>query len=215
LAVGLPTANNALKDMMENSSTPQAPEGAATPEPGSGTRRRLVLVTCALALLALVLDQITKRIVETSMNEGQVIDVLPPLLRWYYIKNSGAAFSMGEGYAWIFSIIQAAVLIYVAVFLVRKIRVLPWALALGGLMGGVAGNLTDRLFRPPSFGHGHVVDFIALPNFAIFNVADMFIVCSMIGICLLLLTGRELDGSKSVAKKKPGQDAGTEQQELQ
>ncbi|WP_411734363.1 signal peptidase II [Paeniglutamicibacter sp.] len=200
---------------MENSSIPPAPEGAATPKAGSGTKRHLVLAASALAMLALVLDQITKRIVESSMYEGQVIDVLPPLLRWYYIKNSGAAFSMGEGYTWIFSIIQAAVLLYVAVFLVRKIRVWPWVLALGGLMGGVAGNLTDRLFRPPSFGQGHVVDFIALPNFAIFNVADMFIVCSMIGICLLLFTGRELDGSKSVAKKEPGHDAGAEQQEQQ
>ncbi|KAA0979961.1 signal peptidase II [Paeniglutamicibacter gangotriensis] len=160
-----------------------------------------MLVTVLLAAVALVLDQLTKRVVETTMEVGQSIDVFAPLLRWYYIKNSGAAFSMGEGFTWIFTIIQAAVLIYVAVFLVRKIRVWPWALALGGLMGGVAGNLTDRLFREPSFGNGHVVDFIALPNFAIFNVADMFIVCSMIGICLLLFTGRELDGSKSGAAK--------------
>ncbi|MDR7356981.1 signal peptidase II [Paeniglutamicibacter sulfureus] len=201
--------------MMENSSTPPASEGAATPAPGSGTKRRLIYAAGILAVLALVLDQFTKRIVETSMSEGQVIDVFPPLLRWYYIKNSGAAFSMGEGYTWIFSIIQAAVLIYVAVFLVRKIRVWPWSLALGGLMGGVAGNLTDRLFRPPSFGQGHVVDFIALPNFAIFNIADMFIVCSMIGICLLLFTGRELDGSKPADKKEPGHDAGAEPRELQ
>ncbi|MFL4475143.1 signal peptidase II [Paeniglutamicibacter sp. MACA_103] len=200
---------------MENSSIPPVPQGAATPTPGSGTKRRLVLATSTLAVLALVLDQFTKRIVESSMYEGQVIDVFPPLLRWYYIKNSGAAFSMGEGYTWIFSIIQAAVLLYVAVFLVRKIRVWPWALALGGLMGGVAGNLTDRLFRPPSFGQGHVVDFIALPNFAIFNIADSFIVCSMIGICLLLFTGREIDGRMSAAKKDPGHDSGSGPQEQQ
>ena len=131
-----------------------------------------------------------------------MIDVFPPLLRWYFIRNSGAAFSMGESVTWIFTIIQAAVLVYVAVFLVRKIGSLPWALALGGLMGGVAGNLTDRLFRPPSFGHGHVVDFIALPNFAIFNVADMFIVCSMIGICLLLFMGKEVDGKQVEHAKK-------------
>ena len=135
------------------------------------------------------------------------------MLRWYFIKNPGAAFSMGEGFTWVFTIIQAAVLLYVAVFLVRKVRVWSWALALGGLMGGVAGNLTDRLFRPPSFGHGHVVDFIALPNFAIFNIADMFIVCSMIGICLLLFTGRELDGSKSAGKGKAGHSDGTDAQD--
>lgn len=186
---------------MDYSSEPPASQDAAPHARGGGLRRRLVLVTVLLAAVALVLDQLTKRVVETTMEVGQSIDVFAPLLRWYYIKNSGAAFSMGEGFTWIFTIIQAAVLIYVAVFLVRKIRVWPWALALGGLMGGVAGNLTDRLFREPSFGNGHVVDFIALPNFAIFNVADMFIVCSMIGICLLLFTGRELDGSKSGAVK--------------
>src|SRR4051794_37996643 len=106
--------------MMENSSVPPAPQGATTPAAGSGTARHLVLATGTLAIVALVLDQFTKRIVETTMKEGQVIDVFPPLLRWYFIKNSGAAFSMGEGYTWIFTIIQAAVLIYVVVFLVRK-----------------------------------------------------------------------------------------------
>ncbi|MGL3804940.1 signal peptidase II [Paeniglutamicibacter sp. R2-26] len=161
-------------------------------------------------MIALVLDQVTKRIVENNMYEGQVIDVFPPFLRWYFIRNSGAAFSMGESVTWIFTIIQGAVLVYVAVFLVRKIGSLPWALALGGLMGGVAGNLTDRLFRPPSFGHGHVVDFIALPNFAIFNVADMFIVCSMVGICLLLFTGKEVDGSRAEHDRKAKHPRGAE-----
>lgn len=188
---------------MENSSVSPVPQDTPAATPKVRNKRALVLVTIALAVFALVVDQITKRIVETQMYEGQVIDVWPPLLRWYYIKNSGAAFSMGESVTWIFTIIQAAVLIYVAIFLVRKIGSWRWALALGGLMGGVAGNLTDRLFRPPSFGHGHVVDFIALPNFAIFNVADIFIVSSMIGICLLLFTGHEVNGTKATHEKKP------------
>ena len=187
---------------MENSSVSPAPQEIPKAVPKLRNKRALVLVTVILALVALMIDQITKRIVETNMYEGQVIDVWPPLLRWYYIKNSGAAFSMGESVTWIFTIIQAAVLVYVAIFLVRKIGSWRWALALGGLMGGVAGNLTDRLFRPPSFGHGHVVDFIALPNFAIFNIADIFIVGSMIGICLLLFTGLEVNGTKVTHDKK-------------
>ena len=77
----------------------------------------------------------------------------------------------------------------------------PWvgrllAAALGGLAGGVLGNLTDRLFRPPAFGRGHVVDMISVPHFAIFNVADSFIVCSVIGVALLVMTGRRLDGTR-------------------
>ena len=62
--------------------------------------------------------------------------------------------------------------------------------------GGVLGNLTDRLFRPPAFGRGHVVDMISVPHFAIFNVADSFIVCSVIGVALLVMTGRRLDGTR-------------------
>lgn len=187
---------------MENSSVSPAPQEIPQAAAKLRNKRALVLVTVILAVVALVIDQITKRVVETNMYEGQVIDVWPPLLRWYYIKNSGAAFSMGESVTWIFTLIQAAVLLYVAIFLVRKIGSWRWALALGGLMGGVAGNLTDRLFRPPAFGHGHVVDFIALPNFAIFNVADIFIVSSMIGICLLLFMGHEVNGTKAIHDKK-------------
>ena len=172
--------------------------------------RRLLLVSVAVALVGYVLDQYTKHLVVTRMSEGQVIDVFPPLLRWYSIRNPGAAFSMGADSTWIFTIIQATVLLYVVIFLLRKLGSLPWALALGGLIGGVAGNLTARIFRPPSFGDGHVVDFIALPNFAIFNVADMLIVCSMIGICLLMFTGREIGGGRVVSDKKqaPGPASG-------
>ena len=187
---------------MENSSVSPTPREIPKAVPKLRNKKALVLVTVVLAVVALVIDQGTKRIVETNMYEGQVIDVWPPFLRWYYIRNSGAAFSMGESVTWIFTLIQGAVLLYVAIFLVRKIGSWRWALALGGLMGGVAGNLTDRLFRPPSFGHGHVVDFIALPNFAIFNVADIFIVCSMIGICLLLFTGHEVNGTRATHDKK-------------
>ena len=69
-------------------------------------------------------------------------------------------------------------------------------LFLGGLAGGVLGNLTDRLFRPPSFGQGHVVDMISVPRFAVFNVADSFIVCSILAIAFLVMTGRRLDGTR-------------------
>ncbi|HEY4615862.1 MAG TPA: signal peptidase II [Citricoccus sp.] len=165
----------------------------------------------AVVVLAVgyVADQLTKRWVETTMAEGQVIDVLPPLLRWHFIRNPGAAFSIGEEHTWVFTLIQAGVAVFVAVLLVR-VRSTAWALALGGLLGGVLGNLTDRLLRPPAFGVGHVVDFIALPNFAIFNIADSLIVCSMVGIVLLMFTGRRLDGTREPQQAerpaRPGAD---------
>ena len=175
------------------SETAPPPETPAPADPSSGRRRGWIAVL--VLAVGYVLDQLTKRWVETTMTEGQVIDVMPPLLRWHSIRNSGAAFSIGEEHTWVFTLIQAGVAVFVVVLLFR-VRSTPWANALGGLLGGVLGNLTDRLFRPPAFGVGHVVDFIALPNFAIFNIADSLIVCSMIGIVLLMFTGRRLDGTR-------------------
>lgn len=161
------------------------------PRPG----RRWAWVSVLVLVLGYAADQLTKLWVESTMTLGQVTDVLPPLLRWHYILNPGAAFSIGEEHTWVFTLIQAVVAVIVIVQIVR-VRSLVWAVALGALLGGVLGNLTDRLFRPPGFGVGHVVDFIALPNFAIFNIADSLIVCSIIGIVLLMFTGRRLDGTR-------------------
>ncbi len=175
--------------------TPGTPGSTESAEPAVGRHRAWVAVL--VLAVGYVVDQLTKRWVETTMTEGQVIDVMAPLLRWHFIRNPGAAFSIGEEHTWVFTIIQAAVAVFVVVLLFR-VRSTAWALALGGLLGGVLGNLTDRLLRPPGFGVGHVVDFIALPNFAIFNIADSLIVCSMIGIVLLMFTGRRLDGTREV-----------------
>ncbi|MBB5749179.1 MULTISPECIES: signal peptidase II [Micrococcaceae] len=189
--------------------TDTEPTVPAHPDAERTPRRRRGWIAVLVLAVGYVLDQLTKRWVETTMAEGQVIDVLPPLLRWHFIRNPGAAFSIGEDHTWVFTIIQAAVAVFVVVLLFR-VRSTAWALALGGLLGGVLGNLTDRLLRPPAFGVGHVVDFIALPNFAIFNIADSLIVCSMIGIVLLMFTGRRLDGTREPAQAPrpaaPGED---------
>lgn len=150
------------------------------------------------------LDQLTKLWVERTLELGEQVDVLPPVLYWRHHLNPGAAFSMGTDYTWFFTLIMAAVLIFVLWHSRKLGGSWLWTLGLGGLAGGVAGNLTDRLFRPPSmedgsfvsFGQGHVVDFIAVPNFAVMNVADIFIVCSMIGMCALMLFGFTIDGTR-------------------
>ena len=166
--------------------------GPTRPRP----RRALLLaVFFGLAVFAYVFDQLTKLWVTANMTEGERIPVLPPLLHWYYIRNSGAAFSIGENITWVFTIIMTAVSIAILLQL-RKLGSLWWALALGLLLGGALGNLTDRLFREPSFAMGHVVDFIQLPNFAIFNIADSAVVSSVVIICLLTLRGISLDGSR-------------------
>ena len=87
--------------------------------------------------------------------------------------------------------------VVVAVVIIRTARSLgskAWAIALGGLLGGALGNLLDRIFREPGFMRGHVVDFIQLPYWAIFNVADMAVVFSAVLIVILTLRGVPLRG---------------------
>ncbi|WP_300344867.1 signal peptidase II [Nesterenkonia sp.] len=174
------------------------------------SRRTATLLFAGVAVLAFVLDQATKRWVETSMTLGEQIDVLPPVLFWRYHLNPGAAFSIGTDHTWIFTLVQLAVLCLALWYARRLGGSWLWALGLGGLAGGVTGNLTDRLLRPPSlvegrleqFGQGHVVDFISVPHFAIFNIADSFIVCSIIGLCALMLFGVGMDGRRHTAEQK-------------
>lgn len=140
------------------------------------------------AVLAYGLDQLVKLWVTANMALGQSIEVIPAVLRWYYITNSGAAFSIGADFTWVFTLISTAVAI-VIITQFRKIGSAWWAVALGMVLGGALGNLTDRLFRPPSFGIGHVVDYISIGNFAIFNLADCAVVGGVILICILTLVG--------------------------
>lgn len=182
------------------------PDASVAPARG---RRRAVVLLALVAALAYSGDQLTKLWVTSTMVEGQRIPVLPPLLQWYYIRNSGAAFSIGEGVTWVFTIVMTAVSIGIIVYS-RKVRSVWWGVALGLVLGGALGNLTDRLFREPSFGMGHVVDFISLPNFAIFNVADSAVVCGVVLVCLLTLAGRSPDGSRQRQEAGPDAAEGTE-----
>lgn len=151
----------------------------------------------AVALLVYGIDQLSKFLIVSSMTEGQQVAVLGPVLQFHFVKNSGAAFSIASGSTWIFSVVAAAVTIFI-VWYARRIRSLAWGILFGMLLGGTTGNLTDRLLREPSFGLGHVVDFIQVWGFpAIFNVADSFIVASMGLFIILSLRGVRLDGKRA------------------
>ncbi|MDJ0318159.1 signal peptidase II [Arthrobacter antibioticus] len=159
--------------------------------------RRFWWLWLGFAAFAYTCDQMTKWWVTSTMIEGQRTPVIPGVLQWFFIRNSGAAFSIGEDFTWFFTLIMAAVSITI-IILARRIGSAWWAIGLGLVLGGALGNLTDRLFRPPSFGMGHVVDFISFPNFAIFNMADMGVVGGVIAICILTLLGIPLSGVKPV-----------------
>jgi signal peptidase II len=167
----------------------------------TGSRRqpvsgRAIASLALVALLVLGADQLTKFLVVSNLTVGERNPVLGELLQFVFVKNSGAAFSLASGSTWIFSIAASAVTVFIIVFS-HRIRSLAWAVLFGMLLGGTLGNLLDRLFREPSFGLGHVIDFIQVWGFpAIFNVADIFIVSSMGLFIILSIRGVRLDGTR-------------------
>lgn len=154
-------------------------------------------ILAAVALVVYLVDQIAKVLVVANLYEGQQVQVLGQLLQFHFVKNSGAAFSIGSGSTWIFSIVGVGVLGFV-VWYAPRIRSTAWAILFGLLLGGLLGNLTDRLFREPGFGVGHVVDFLQIPLLpAIFNLADVAIVSSMALFLILTIRGIGLDGRRA------------------
>jgi len=150
-----------------------------------------------IGLAGFVLDLVVKNAVIANLDPQRPISLLGGLVTLQLIRNPGAAFSMGENFTVLLTIIAIAALVAVLVFIVPRLRHVGWAVAIGCLLAGIAGNLTDRLFRDPGPFHGHVVDFIQLPNFAIFNVADMFITAAaVIGIWLSMITQVSFDGTR-------------------
>ena len=162
---------------------------------------RAIILLAVVALLVLGTDQLTKFLVVSNLTPGERNQVFGEVLQFVFVKNSGAAFSLASGSTWIFSIAASAVIIFIIVF-AHRIKALSWAVVFGMLLGGALGNLLDRLFREPSFGLGHVVDFIQVWGFpAIFNVADIFIVSSMGLFIILSVRGVGLDGTRERASE--------------
>lgn len=145
-------------------------------------------VVLGVGVLVYLLDRLTKHWALSALVENEPREFVGSVLRLRLIFNPGAAFSLGTGATPLFTIIQAVVSVAVLVAATRVGR-LPWAVALGLVLGGAAGNLTDRLTRPPGFGLGHVVDFLELPNFPVFNIADSAIVAAAALVALLSLRG--------------------------
>ncbi len=155
-------------------------------------------VIAILAVLVLAADQFTKHLALENLPLQEPVPVLGDFLIFYLVKNPGAAFSFGEEVTWIFTIALAVVAIVIIWLAVRRVRSRLWAVVLGLLLGGVLGNLTDRLLREPGFPVGHVIDFINTPWMmpAIYNVADIFIVCMMTTVAALVLFGLQFDGTR-------------------
>jgi signal peptidase II len=166
---------------------------SATPLAAAGRRRVGVLL--AVAVTALTADIVSKTVVVATLSNRPPIRLLGGFLTLVVSRNPGAAFSIGPSLTVVFTAIAVGVIVFI-LRTSRRIRSLPWAVSLGLLLGGASGNLIDRLLRSPGPLRGHVVDWIMLPHWPVFNLADSSIVCGGALAVLLAMRGVRIDGSK-------------------
>ena len=145
---------------------------------------RSLLPALVVAVIVIVLDQLTKHWAINRLSDGRDIDVIGSL-RFNLAFNSGMAFSRGEGLGPIIGVVAVVVVAVLLVGLRREGSRLS-DIASGMVIGGALGNVVDRLFRGDGWFHGSVVDFIDVQWWPIFNVADMAITIG--GVLLVLGT---------------------------
>ena len=145
-------------------------------------RHPAAIVAWSTAALVLIIDQMSKVWAVATLEGQPDRQIIGDLLRFSFVRNPGAAFGLGGSATIVFSLI--AVVVAVVLFrMSTKLTSMWWGVALGLMLGGALGNLLDRIFREPSVLQGHVVDFLRLPNWPVFNVADM----SLIGAAILIV----------------------------
>jgi len=157
------------------------------------------LAFVAVAAAGLVLDQASKTLAMRNLDDGD-IEVLGSWLVLHLTRNPGAAFSTGTQYTLLFSLLAIAAVV-VVLYLSRRVGSLLWAIALGLLFAGVSGNLIDRVFRDPAPLRGHVVDFLMVPHWPVFNVADICINVAAGLILVQAFRGIRIDGTRDSARE--------------
>lgn len=182
--------------------------GAVTGETADGgaqiaapPRRRLrMLLTVAATVLAV--DVITKVLAVRYLTPGQPVPIIGDTVTWTLVRNSGAAFSMATGYTWVLTLVATGVVIGI-VWMGRRLVSPWWAVGLGMILGGALGNLVDRFFRSPGPLRGHVVDFLSVGWWPVFNVADPAVVGGAMLLVGLSLFGYDFD---SPHRRKTGSE---------
>lgn len=190
---------------MSEENSANTPENVK-PATRAGTPVRMILWGLAIAVVSVLLDQGSKIWALGALSEGARTPLLGDALGWELIFNPGAALSLGENSTLVFTVISSAVVVGMP-FLLRTTVSLPWALALGGIWGGAAGNLIDRMFRAPGVGRGHVVDFIAYFDWFIGNVADIILFLAIIVILVLALRDVPRSALDMARKGAEGRDS--------
>ena len=165
----------------------------------SPARRRRVGLLLVIAVVVLATDIITKSVVVATLTGRPNIRLLGGLLQLTETRNPGAAFSIGGPST---TVLFSAIAVGVVVFILRasrQIRSVAWAITLGLLLGGATGNLVDRILRYPGPFRGYVVDWVQLPHWPVFNVADSSIVCGGILAVFLAIRNVRVDGTRPAA----------------
>lgn len=154
-----------------------------------------VLLSLTIAVAAVFVDQLTKAVALGMLSPFTRVDALGSLLGWYLTFNDSAAFSLGWGVTWFFTLISTVALL-VLLWALPKANTVGWAILGGFLLGGITGNLIDRFTRAPGFPNGQVVDFIQIPfNFPIFNIADCCISITMVIVAVRMVLGEPVGGA--------------------
>ncbi len=177
---------------------PQTPQTPGTPDGGAAARqvpRRRTSILLMVAAVVLACDAITKAAVVAGLSGHRPVRMLGGLLTLQVMRNSGAAFNIGTSMTVVFTAIAVGVIVFI-LRTARRLRSLPWAITLGLLLGGATGNLADRLLRAPGPLRGYVVDWIELPHWPVFNLADSAIVCGGAIAILLSVKGMRIDGTR-------------------
>lgn len=169
-------------------------------------RPRLFLLACAVAAGAALIDQATKAIALAELSEQDRIPLLGDWLGLQLAFNPGTVMSLGSDSTWLLTLIAAAATVALLIAATRA-RTAGWAIVIGLLWGGAAGNLLDRLLAPPGFGRGHVTDFLAYGNWFIGNLADV-----ALGAGVIVLAGSvwiRHRGTRTAATDDPTAPAAT------
>ena len=143
------------------------------------------------------LDFVTKQWALGNLDPTASVQVIPGQLYLRLIRNPGAAFSMGENFTVVLTCLAIAAMGFLLFWMVPRVGHVGWMVAAGLLLAGVSGNLNDRLTREPGPFHGHVIDFLQVPWFAVFNVADVWITFAAISVIwLTTITSVNLAGDR-------------------
>ncbi|HJQ07071.1 MAG TPA: signal peptidase II [Nocardioides sp.] len=177
-----------------------APGTSLDPSATARSRGRALRLFVVVAVLWYVADQVTKHLAVVNLADGEPRHFIGTLLQLRLLHNPGAAFSMGTGATVVLSCLAIAATVVVLWFSRRLVDPV-WAVAFGLLLAGIDGNLTDRLFRDPAPLRGQVVDFLELPHWPVFNVADIGINVGAALLLLQILRGIQIDGRRAGTEK--------------